>query len=153
MSIGLLFEYDDKIAKWAFETWKMPSMSYDKAIGLVDNKNGKLVGAVVFQCWNGFNVELSYYGLGHTLSAGIARCLARYVLFTFNVSRVTVSTRRKNRTLMRSLQRIGFKLEGAQHRFYGYRDCNRNTAIRFVMFRERIEQLAALPMRKGQKSC
>lgn len=152
MPVGLLFECDEKIAKWAFDTFKMPHMNYDKSLGIID-KDGKLVGAVVFQCWNGYNVELSYYGLRPTLSAGIVRCLARYVLFTFNVSRVTVSTRRKNKSLMRSLQRMGFKLEGAQRRFYGQRDCNRNTAIRFVMFRERIEQIAALPAKEVRQSC
>src|SRR5262245_46395302 len=111
MSVGLLFECDAQVAKWAFDTFKMPYMTFDRAIGLLD-KNGKIIGAVVFQSWNGFNVEMSYYGLRSTLSAGIVRCLARYVLFTFNVSRVTVSTRRKNKGLMRSLQRFGFKLEG-----------------------------------------
>lgn len=152
MSRGLLFECDEHVANWTFATFKMPKMSFDRAIGIVDAK-GSIIGSVLFQCWNGFNVEMSYYGVVPTLSPGIIRCLARYVLFTFNVSRVTVSTCRKNRNLMRSLQRIGFRLEGAQRRFYGHRDCNRNTAIRFVMFRERIEQIATLPVKKEQKSC
>src|SRR6266404_6338434 len=152
MPVGLLFECDDHVARWAFQTFGMPSMTFDKALGIVD-KDGKIIGAVVFQCWNGFNVELSYYSLRPTLSAGIVRCLARYILFTFNASRVTVSTRRKNKILMRSLQRIGFKLEGAQQCFYGQRNCNRNTAIRFVMFRNRLEQLAKLPTKKEQNAC
>lgn len=153
MPVGLLFEHDDAIAKWAFETWRLlPQMKFDRAIGILD-KDGKLVGAVVFQAWNGTNVELSYYGLRPTLSLGVVRCLSRYILFTFNVARVTVSTSRKNRGLMRSLQRIGFKLEGAQRRFYGHRDCNRNTAIRFVLFREQLEKLAALPPKKERKTC
>lgn len=154
MTVGLLFGHDDAIAKWAFETWGLQTqMKFDRAIGLIDNKNGSLVGAVVFQCWNGTNVELSYYGLKPTLSLGVVRCLARDILFTFNVSRVTVSTSRKNRGLMRSLQRLGFKLEGAQRRFYGNRDCNRNTAIRFVLFREALEKFAAFPAKKERQTC
>lgn len=152
MALGLLFECDEEVAKWTFVTFKMPIMKYDRAIGIMSNK-GQIIGSVLFQCFNGFNVELSYYGVRPTLSLGITRCLARYVLFTFNVSRVTVSTSRKNRNLMRSLQRMGFRLEGAQRRFYGHRDCNRNTAIRFVLFRERIEQIAALPITKEQQTC
>ena len=152
MALGLLLECDAPVAKWTFETWKMAPMTFDRAIGLVD-KDGKIIGSVVFQCWNGFNVELSYYGLRPTLSAGIVRSLAKYILFTFNPSRITVSTRRKNKGLMRSLQRIGFKLEGAQRCFYGHRDCNRNTAIRFAMFRDRIEQLATVRHKKEQHAC
>ncbi len=152
MPLGLVFECDDQVAKWAFSTWTMPPMTYDRAIGIFDDKTG-IVGAIVFQSWNGFNVEMSYYGLRPTLSAGIVRCLARYILFTFNASRITVTTRRKNKGLMRSLQRFGFKLEGAQQCFYGHRNCNRNTAIRFVMFRERLEQLAKLPVKKEQHAC
>ena len=154
MTIGLLCEHDEAVARWAFETWQLqPLMKFDKAIGLIDNKTSRLVGAVVFQCWNGWNVELSYYGLKPTLSPGVVKALSRFILFTFNASRVTVSTSRKNKALMRSLQRLGFKLEGAQRRFYGHRDCNRNTAIRFVLFREQLEKFAALPDNKERKTC
>ena len=151
MAAGLLFECDDQVAAWTFEKFYLPPMKYDRAVGIVENK--AIIGAILFQSWNGHNVELSYYSVKPTLSVGITRCLARYILFTFNVSRITVSTRRRNRNLMRSLQRMGFRLEGAQHRFYGHRDCNRNTAIRFVMFRERIEHYAKLPAEKEKQSC
>lgn len=143
MSIGLLFDCDDQVANWTFQRYGMPPMKFDKALGLI-SPSGDLIGSVVFQSWNGFNLELSYYGQG-TVRAGIVRCLAQFVLIAFDPARVTVTTKKTNKRLMRSLQRMGFKLEGASRRFYGQRDCNRNTGVHFVMFRERIEQLAATP--------
>jgi RimJ/RimL family protein N-acetyltransferase len=138
---GLLVDADDIVANWAFATYKMPPMLVDRALGILDN--GKICGAILFQNWNRINVDMSYYG-ENTLSPGIVRTLCRFGLSVLNVSRCTVITSKRNRRLMRSLQRIGFRLEGTQRCFYGANDCNRNTAVRFVMFRDRIEQLAAL---------
>ncbi len=74
----------------------------------------------------------------------IMRCLARYTLLMFNASRITVNTSKKNKRFIRSLIRFGFKLEGTSRRFYGLEDNNRNTAVRFVAFREDIEQVARI---------
>lgn len=142
MPTGLLFECDEQVASYIFDLYKQPPMKFDKAIGLVSHE-GKLLGGILFQCWNGHNVELSYYGDG-TMTPGIIRCIARISLTTFNVSRVTVTTGKRNKRFIKSLQKIGFRLEGAQRCYYGARDCTRNTAVRFVMFRDRIEQIARL---------
>ena len=139
MSTGLLFDCDEQVAAFIFQNYFYKPMKFDKAVGIVlDNK---LVGGILFQGYNGFNVELSYYGK-KTLTPGVVRCLARYGITTFNLSRVTVNVSKRSKQLIRSLLKIGFVIEGRQHRFYGQRDCNRNIAIRFVMFREQIEVLA-----------
>ena len=83
MTAGLLFNSDELVANWLFACYLQRRYSYDRAVGLV--RNGELVGAVLFQGWNGANVEVSYYGK---------------------------------------------------------RDCNRNTAVRLVGFREAIERVA-----------
>jgi hypothetical protein len=139
MSVGLLLGHDQAVAEYLFQHHVKPRMQYDAAIGILNE--GSLVGGILLQSWNGFNVELSYYGRG-TVTYGIIRCLARILVSRFAPSRVTVTVNRKNKRLMRGLRKLGFALEGAQRRFYGDRDINRNTGVRFVMFRERIEQLA-----------
>jgi len=141
MTVGLLLDADEQVAAYLFKNHVSPVMSYDKAIGLVDS--GSLVGGILLQSWNGANIELSYYGRG-TLSAGIIRCLARILLSTFNPARVTVTTGRKRKRLVKALQKLGFVLEGTQRCFYGQLDCARNTGVRFVMFRGRLEILARL---------
>lgn len=143
MTLGLLFNHDDLVAKtlYAERQWS-DAFKYDRAVGVV-NAEGKLCGSFLFHFYNGFNVELTYYGES-ALSPGVIRTLARFILFTFDPARLTVTTSKRNRRWMQSLQRFGFKVEGAQRCYYGRRDCNRNTAVRFVMFRPRLEQLAKL---------
>lgn len=142
---GLLVGNDAAIADWTYKTFNLIPYPINRAFGIVED--GKLVGGVLFQNFNGYNVEMCYYG-PQTLSLGIVRSLAR-VAVSFNVSRGTVITSKRNRRLMKSLVRIGFKLEGSQRRFFGEKDIPRNTGVRFVMFREDIDRLAALPGNQG----
>lgn len=130
------------MADWAFRTHNLVPTKFDAAIGVVE-LDGKIVGAGLYQNFNGNNVEGSYYGR-RTLSPGIVRALFSVAL-AFNPSRLTIVTSKKNRRLVRFLQRLGFALEGAQRRYYGQRDCARNTGVRLVMFRERIDEIAGLP--------
>jgi RimJ/RimL family protein N-acetyltransferase len=145
MSVGLLFGSDDDVAARVFAQYGQHH-KIDNALGIISNN--EMVGAVLFHNWNGHNIEVSYYGKG-TLTAGILRMIGRYIIYTFNPTRVTVVTSKRNKRLVRSLQRLGFKLEGSQRLYYGKNDCARNTAIRFVMFRERVEQIALLSKKKA----
>ena len=149
MSTGLLLDCDEQVATWLFTSMGMPAYKYDRAIGLVD-KAGKLIGGVLFQSWNGANVELSYFGK-KTITLGIVRCLAQYILLNFDLARLTVVTSKRNRQFMKGLQKIGFKIEGMQRCFYGKRDCNRNVGVRFVAFRETIEKVAKFPAEVTQQ--
>lgn len=135
----MLLHCDHTVAQWAFRTHQLVPTQYNLAVGILDND--QLVGAALAQNWNGVNVELSYYGRS-TLTAGIVRSLARILWGTYHPSRLTVVTSKSNRRLISSLQRLGFCLEGVQRRYYGDRDCRRNTGVRLVMFRERLVQLA-----------
>lgn len=146
MSIGLLLHNDAVVAEYLFKSHVRPRMQYDAAIGILDN--GTLVGGILLQSWNGFNVEVSYYGHG-TVTYGIIRCLARILITGFNPSRITLTVNRKNKRVMRGLRKLGFAVEGTQRRFYGDQDINRNTGVRFVMFREQIEYLARFERREA----
>lgn len=136
---GLLLGDDACVAAWAFRTHQFRPTPFDSAVGIVD-PDGRLVGAGLFQNYNGSNVEFSYYGR-RTLTWGIVRGLFK-IAMAFDPSRLTVVTAKKNRKLIRALQRIGFRLEGAQRRYYGMRDCARNTGVRLVMFREEMDKIA-----------
>ena len=138
MTVGLLIHDDEVVAEYLFKHHVSPCMQYDQALGIMID--GQLSGGILLQSYNGFNVELSYYGSG-TLTPGVIKCLARILVSTFNVSRVTVTVSRRSRRLMRSLRRLGFSLEGVQRCFYGHKDSTRNTGVRFVMFRPRVDKL------------
>lgn len=150
MANGLLLGSDDQVAAWAFSTFHFVPMPYDRVYGVI-NKDGNLAGAVMLHCYNGADLQLSYYG-PKTISLGMVKSIARAILAEFNVSRVTAMTSKRNKRLMHGMHKIGFRVEGAQRCFYGHHDTQRNTAVRFVMFRDQIEKFAGLPkpvFRKG----
>jgi RimJ/RimL family protein N-acetyltransferase len=150
MSTGLLFDCDEAVATQFLEPRGQLFFKYDRAIGLVDH--GKLVGAVLLHGWNGSNIELSYSGQG-TMTVGVVRFLASYLITEFDVARLTVVTSKRNRHLIRFLQNLGFKLEGVQRCYYGKKDNNRNAGVRFVAFRDAIERVARVPGHKGELQC
>ena len=149
MACGLLLGQDELVANWAFAQWSLHPTRVDRGLGVM-GRDGRICGAILLQNFNGTNIELSYYG-PRTLSVGIVRSIARSVILEFNAARVTVVTSKKNRRLMRSLSRFGFKLEGSQRRYFGHKDCSRNVGVRFVLFREQIERLARIIPNKQEQ--
>jgi len=142
---GLLLNQDELVGKWAYTTFRLFPLPVNKSIGIVED--GKIIGACLFQAFNGTNCELSYYGV-KTLSLGVVRYIAHIAATEFNVARVTVVTSQRNRRIIKALLRIGFKLEGIQRRFYGHHDNKRNVGVRLVIFRERIDQIAKITKEK-----
>jgi RimJ/RimL family protein N-acetyltransferase len=137
---GLLIGEDEAVSAWAFSTFNIFKAPVNRSIGIVDDK-GKLRGAILFQNFNGVNVEVSYYG-PKTLTYGIVKCIARIAILEFNAGRLTAVTSKRNKSFMRGLLKIGFKYEGTQRCYYGHTDVNNNTGVRFVMFRSDLEKLA-----------
>lgn len=139
MSVGLLLDSDDLVAQHLFNAYQQPHYKYDRALGII--RDGDLIGTVLLHNWNGHNVEISYYGKS-TMTAGIIRFLAQFIVKTFDPARLTGVVNKRNKRYIRSLTRLGFRLEGTQRCYYGKEDCNRNTGVRLVMFRARIDELA-----------
>lgn len=139
MTVGLLHGCDDIVLKWYCAKYNAPLIRVDRTIGLLEGD--QLIGAIIFHYWNGNNVEISYYGPG-TMKAGIVRYICMTAITVFGVSRMTAVVNKKNKRLLKSLMKLGFRLEGVQRCYFGRSDCNRNAGVRLVMFRERLEQLA-----------
>lgn len=141
MAIGLLFDSDQAVANWHFAVYGEKRYSYDRCLGIL--RDGVLCGCVLFHNWNGANVEVSYYGKG-TMTPGVIKCIAQFIISTFNPSRLTAHVPKRSKHYIKGLQRLGFRVEGASRCYYGRRDCVRNTAIRLVAFREAIELVAGI---------
>lgn len=139
---GLILGADQQVAAWAFQTHGICPTAWQRAIGILDH-DGHIVGSVLFENYNGANIDLSYYGKS-TMTLGIVRALARIAITQFDPSRVTICIHKQDKSLARALMRssLGFRLEGAQRCYYGKADTNANTALRFVMFRDQIERIA-----------
>ena len=140
MPYGLVIDNDQFIASWAYERFNIFPQPVNRAFGISDSF-GNLVGGILFQNFNGYNVELSYYGPS-TLTPGIVRVIARTTIEFFNASRLTVVTSQRNKRLIKSLIKMGFKLEGVQRCFYGHKDNRRNAGVRLAAFRDQLNKVA-----------
>lgn len=138
MAKGLLFGADHHVAVWAWRTFNRRAMSIDRAVGIV--ADGQIIGAAIWQNFNGHNVDLSYYG-PYTLTVGIVRNLACFTLDQFDPSRVTVMTAKTNKHIAQFLQHIGAQYEGVSRCYYGSSG-RAATAMRYAMKRKLIEKLA-----------
>lgn len=142
MPAGLLFDCDAEVAAWTSATYKLRPYKYEKVIGLLA-PNGTLIGGIFLHDYNGFDIEISYFGQ-NTLSLWLYRCIIRYVILIFDPARLTAVTSKRNRRLIRGMLKLGWKLEGVQRCYYGKHDCNRNTGVRLVMFRDMMEKTAKM---------
>lgn len=138
---GLILDQDELVADWAFTTFNTFKMPYNKVVGVVDEQ-GEVVGAILFQNFNGVNIELSYFGFYRTVTPSIVRVIAKIAIGVFNVARLTVVTSKRNKRLINGLLKLGFKLEGTQRCYYGMEDSNRNVGVRLVVFRGRLLEVA-----------
>ncbi len=143
---GLLFDCDIQVAQWAFHAYKLQPIMIDRAIGILDDEKN-IVGAVLFHYYNGVNVHLSYYGKG-TLTPGIVRAIARFGLHELRLARCTLVVPKRPRHILKKLLRMGCFVEGVQRRYFGAVDSPGNAGVRLVLFREKIEQLAAFKHHK-----
>lgn len=146
MKKGLLIDCDRIVSEWAFKEYNRFPIAVDRAIGIVED--GKIIGAALFTSYNAHNANFSYYGKD-TLTAGIARGLAKIALYELNLSRLTVIVPKRPSYLLKKLHKYGFKYEGVQKRFYGPTDRDKHTGCRFVVFREQIEKFARVQLDKA----
>ena len=146
-NLELVLGADQFVADWITKKMQWGAcFGYDRCLGVID-EDKNLKGAIFIAGYNGADIQFSYYG-ENTLRPWIVKFLAKFIIQEFDPSRVTFIVTKRNKRLIRSLQRFGCKLEGVQHCYYGKQDCNRNTGVRLVMFRNRLDQLASFSLKK-----
>lgn len=129
----LILPHDDQ-ANHAIGNWvatKLGTVLYPPfyAAGIARDDNDKLVGALVFNDFNGFQIELTAYGPG-ALSPSVLKQVSEYVFNQLGVERVSARTRKSNVRTRRLLAKH-FEFEGVLKRYYGKED-----ALLYRMFRE-----------------
>lgn len=128
----LVFGRDELVAQWVAENLKLPMIPPYVAIGGTRDDKSLCIG-VVFNQYNGSNIDISLYGPGG-LTRGNIRAIYSYAFVQLKVNRVTAITRRSNKNMQRLLPRFGFKFEGTSARYFGSEKSD--DAIRFVLFQD-----------------
>ncbi len=113
----LVYGLSDHVAAWTGE--KLGYHIAPPLLGIgVMNEHGEPIGGIVFNDWNGYNLEISIYGPGAMSRRTIAAAF-RYAFTIAKATRLTARTKRSNATLKAMLPRLGFELEGVLHHYYG----------------------------------
>lgn len=81
-------------------------------------QDGRIVGAWLFNDWNGHNVEISV-ALDRPLTRGMIRAVEDYVFRQMKARRVTARCRESNQKSATLIRRLGFVLEGRSPFYYG----------------------------------
>jgi hypothetical protein len=116
---------NEAFAKWVMSKLGRPAVKPYQALAVIED--GRIVAGVVFNGYNGANVDITVYAPGR-LSRGAIRDMFRYAFDDLQATRITARTRRSLRTLAGDwplagagglLERLGFRCEGIASRYYG----------------------------------
>jgi len=99
------------------------------AVGIAKDENEPLRGALVFNQFNGHQIEMTGYG-PKVFSPSVVKAAAKYVFDQLGCARLSATTRRGNVKARKLLGRH-FKFEGCSPRYFGNED-----ALRFYMLAE-----------------
>lgn len=130
-----LLIHDDhaRVAEWVGTNLQKPISAPYTAIGW-QNERGELVAGAVFNDFNGSNIEVTIYGPGH-MTPDKLRAGFRYVFGQLKCNRLSATTERRNKPMLRLYQRLGFTFEAVRPQYYGPH--KRNDGILYVITPER----------------
>jgi RimJ/RimL family protein N-acetyltransferase len=123
---------NDAIVKWVMGKLQAPAVKPYRGLGLEDDR-GRLVAGVVFNGYNGANVDITVYGPGH-IGRRELRAVFGYAFGPLQATRITARTRRKNALHSdKILERLGFRYEAKAVAYYG--EGRANDAMVYRMLR------------------
>lgn len=91
-------------------------------------KDGTIIGGIVFNEYNGSNIEISVAGDTKAFSPAFIRRVSRYIFDELGCLRVSITTEKKD--VVELAMRLGAQTEGRRRNFYGL---NRDAILMGVM--------------------
>lgn len=129
---------DELIDEWTYANFGVRNFNADMSLAILEDK--RLVGSIYFHAYNGFDIELSYFG-PQTLTLGLLRTICRIAVDHFGVSRITVRTPETHKQMKRKIHKLGWVFEGVRHNGYGDTD-----AIMYGLYGRNLARLAGRQM-------
>jgi RimJ/RimL family protein N-acetyltransferase len=125
---------NEALGKWIMGKIGLVAVKPYRAVGLEDD-TGRLVAGVVFNGYNGANVDISVYGPGHLQRRGL-RAVFSFAFLQLKATRVTARTTVDNPLHRQDLlKRLGFKYECAAADYYGAAQPGRPRAGHAMVYR------------------
>lgn len=116
----LVYGQDNAVALWVARQLQLSIHPPYVAIGVVAD-DGRELGGMVFNDWNGANMEVTVYG-PRALNRMTLRAAFNYVFNEAKAIRLTARTKRNNKRMRKLLLRIGFEYEGTMKDYFGRSD-------------------------------
>jgi len=118
----IVYGHDAAVAEWMggrLDTVFTPPYT---ALGVAD-KEGRLIGGLLFNDYNGSNIEVTAYGPGAVTRESVTT-MFRYAFVQLGCWRLSARTRRGNHAVRELLLRLGFKPEGIRPGYWGRSKAN-----------------------------
>lgn len=111
---------DQIVADWVAKKVGEPIHAPYTALGFSRNEQPSIiVGGVVYNDYNGFNIEITCAMEKGVVCAAILDAVFSYAFETLNCLRVTARTKRSNKAICRMAQRLGFNYEASLKQYFG----------------------------------
>ena len=113
----LVLGQDEAVGVFASQKLGISIVPPYTSMGIVDDAD-ELIGAIVYNHYNKFDIEISFYGPG-TMHRRFIRAAFAYPFEQLNVLRLTAKTKRSNKTMCKLLPRLGFVFEATLKNHFG----------------------------------
>lgn len=123
-------ENPEGIANFVAQKLKITFWPPYLALGFVAD-NHRPMCAVVFNEYNGSNIEMTIYADKGGITRGVIRYISQYVFNQLKCRRLTVRTKKRNKFVLKLAPRVGFTYEHVASRYFPDDD-----AVVFRMYRE-----------------
>lgn len=113
----LVLGQDEAVGLYAAERLGISIIPPFTSMGIVNDAD-QLVGAIVYNHYNKFDIEITIYAPG-CFNRRFIRAAFAYPFEQLNVLRLTARTKRSNKTMCRLLPRLGFVFEATLKNHFG----------------------------------
>ena len=113
----LVLGQDEAVGLFAAQKLGIPIIPPYTSMGIVDDAD-ELVGAIIYNSYNKYDIEISFYGPG-AMHRRFIRAAFAYPFEQLNVLRLTAKTKRSNKTMCKLLPRLGFVFEATLKNHFG----------------------------------
>ena len=141
MIVRTLLDYENSeaVARWVMDKLGLELAAPYWAVGVLGPETRKIIGGIVFNAWNGANLDITICGPG-AMTRTVLRGAFAYAFEGMGATRITAQTRVSNKLMRDILPRVGFTLECELKRYYG--PSPDDDALQFSMLRENCSWLA-----------
>jgi len=116
--VRIILGQDEAVGRFAADRLGIPLEPPFTSMGIIDDISGELVGAIIYNRYNKYDIEISFYGPG-AMHRRFIKAAFEYPFTQLGVLRLTARTKRSNKVMCKLLPRLGFIYEATLKNHFG----------------------------------